>query len=76
MEHQTLRCLESGCDFTYPVEEPNLLKTHKAKVHSKSVTVLYREPIQEFIIERKETLFKCVRCPFTTDYPSVIKVTD
>ena len=76
MEHTlSLRCPEDSCTFTYSPHQHNALKTHKAKVHLLSVPVLYRLPFEEVVLERQGTTFKCVRCPFRTEYPNVIQVT-
>ena len=63
-----------GCDFTYTEEEPNVYKTHKAKVHISSIKVIYQNPIEEVVLSRTQDAFKCLRCDHSTQYPNVMQV--
>ena len=70
----SLVCPVKGCDFTYTEEEPNVYKTHKAKVHISSVKVIYQNPIEEVVLSRTQDAFKCLRCDHSTQYPNVMQV--
>ena len=69
-----LLCPVQGCGFTYSEEDRNAIRTHKARVHTSSVKVIYQNPLIEVVLNRTEDSFHCVRCDHSTQYPNAIQV--
>ena len=69
-----LLCPVQGCGFIYSEEDRNAIRTHKARVHTSSVKVIYQNPLIEVVLNRTEDSFHCVRCDHSTQYPNAIQV--
>ena len=66
-------CQEPGCGFTYDPARPNTLRNHKSGVHVPSTKVTYSDPKEETLLVRKDGLFYCTRCTYSSAHPNVIQ---